>query len=58
MKFLLHMRFGATNVYYTEEFVVKIDGDLWPRQLKAAMNIIEIYKECSKNDKILKGSSA
>lgn len=45
---LIFVRFENGTTAYTSDFQVKIEGTLWPRELKALWEIIAIYKERNK----------
>ena len=48
---VLAIKFTHGNVTYHNDWTVTVEGKLWPRQLRAAADIVERYKECSKDDK-------
>jgi hypothetical protein len=48
---LLEMKFSEGTVRYTDKFQIVLEGSLYPRQLQAANQIIQIYKEVTKQDK-------
>lgn len=45
---LLRMLFSRAVVTYTQNFNIELQGSLWPREMKCAMAIIELYKEENK----------
>jgi hypothetical protein len=47
---LIVIRFKNATVTYLSSFEVQIDDNLWPRQLRATNEMIQVYKECSRDD--------
>lgn len=50
-KVLVELHFpDGTVKYLGEGFKVVIEGFVYPRQLKTASEIVDIYKQCSRED--------
>jgi hypothetical protein len=47
---LLEIKFSEGVVRYTGNFQVIVEGSLYPRQLQAANQIIQIYKTVTRED--------
>ena len=47
---LVVIKFQDGSVSYLANFKIKIEGDVYQRHLKAASEIIQIFKACSKDD--------
>jgi hypothetical protein len=49
---LVYLQFSRATVIYTTTFEVVIDGPLWPREMEAALKIIQLYKEQHKESNL------
>jgi hypothetical protein len=48
---LLVIRFKGCTIKYMDDFTVRVEGEVYPRHLRAANDLVQRYKECSKEDK-------
>ena len=44
------IQFRACTIVYESDWTIRLEGEVYPRQLKAASEMIEIYKRCSKEN--------
>lgn len=49
-KILVSIQFFNGRVEYSGEFKIKVIGEIYPRQLRAACDMIDIFKQCTRED--------
>lgn len=49
-EYLLHIRFNNGDVYYKDDSTIQVSGILYPRQLTALNDMIQVYKNVHRED--------